>query len=140
MEIWIVGGGEGGGEGGGGGGGEGGEGGGEGGGGEDGSGGEGGGGVALVACGAECTLAVSGEGECFVWGNGEHGRLGLGEHEREHEAPQRLAALSPPAARVTAAACGLGVGSLDQGPPMLVLATPISEDAVGAQFLRYYHA
>ena len=47
--------------------------------------GEGGGGVALVACGAECTLAVSGEGECFVWGNGEHGRLGLGEHEREHD-------------------------------------------------------
>ena len=83
---------------------------------------------------------MSGEGECFVWGNGEHGRLGLGEHEREHEAPQRLAALSPPAARVTAAACGLGVGSLDQGPPMLVLATPVSEDAVGAQFLRYYHA
>ena len=40
-------------------------------GGEAGEAGESGVGVALVACGAECMLAVSGLGECFVWGNGE---------------------------------------------------------------------
>ena len=96
--------------------------------------------VALVSCGAECVLAVSGLGKCFVWGNGEHGRLGLGDHDKEHEAPQRLAALSYPAMRVKAAACGCGVGSLDEGPAMLVLASPVSMDEFDAQFLRYYNA
>ena len=96
--------------------------------------------MALVACGAECMVAVNGLGECFVWGNGEHGRLGLGDNDREHDAPQRLAALSHPAMRLKAAACGRGVGSLDEGPAMLVLAAPVSIDAFDAQFLRYYNA
>ena len=132
----------------GGGGGSGGEGGGEGD-GSGGGGGEGGGGaVALVRAAAVSPwwrvgrrhAGRSSEGECFVWGGGEHGRLGLGEHEREHDGAAAARGAQPSGSRVTAAACGLGVGSLDQGPPMLVLATPISEDAVGAQFLRYYHA
>ena len=96
------------------------------------------GGASLVACGAECTLVVSERGECYVWGSGEHGRLGLGDNDAEHEAPQRLAALSHPAMRVQAAACGRGVGSLDEGPTMLVLASPESMDEFSAQFLRYY--
>ena len=75
-------------------------------------------GASLVACGAECVLAVSDAGECFVWGNGEHGRLGLGDSVAEHETPQRLTALSCPAMRVHAAACGRGLGSLDEGPTM----------------------
>mgnify|MGYP002039774018 FL=1 len=71
---------------------------------------------------------------------GEHGRLGLGDNDKEHEAPQRLAMLSHPAVRVKAAACGRGVGSQDEGPAMLVLASPVSMDAFDAQFLRYYNA
>ena len=47
-------------------------------------------------------------------------------------------ALSHPAMRVQAAACGRGVGSLDEGPTMLVLASPESMDEFSAQFLRYY--
>ena len=94
----------------------------------------------MVACGAECVLAVSDAGECFVWGNGEHGRLGLGDSVAEHETPQRLTALSCPAMRVHAAACGRGLGSLDEGPTMLVLASPESIDEFSAQFLRYYTA
>ena len=64
----------------------------------------------------------------------------MGDNDKDHEAPQRLAALSPPAMRLKAAACGRGVGSLDEGPAMLVLAAPVSIDAFDAQFLRYYNA
>ena len=94
--------------------------------------------VALVTCGSGCTLAVSDAGSCFVWGDGAHGRLGLGDNDTSHETPQRLAALSTPAMRVRAAACGRGVGSLDDGPGMLALVSPESTDEFSAQFLRYY--
>ena len=95
-------------------------------------------GVALVACGSGCVLAVSDAGSCFVWGDGAHGRLGLGDNDKDHATPQRLAALSTPAVRVRAAACGRGVGSLDEGPGMLALVSPESTDEFSAQFLRYY--
>ena len=96
--------------------------------------------MALVACGSGCVLAVSDAGDCYVWGDGAHGRLGLGDNDKEHEGPQRLAALSTPAMRVRAAACGCGVGSLDEGPGMLALASPESADEFSAQFLRYFAA
>ena len=40
--------------------------------------------VVLVACGVSHSAAVTGGGLLFVWGSGEHGRLGLGD-EREDE-------------------------------------------------------
>ena len=48
----------------------------------------------LVACGTDCTVAVSGEGGCFTWGDGAHGRLGLGDTE-PREAPTRVETISP---------------------------------------------
>ena len=84
-------------------------------------------GCVLVACGAGVVVAVGEEGGAFAWGEGEHGRLGLGDGGRDHTSPQRLDALSTPALRVQAAACGRGVGSLDEGPAVLVLASSPDE-------------
>ena len=92
-------------------------------------------GCAVVACGAGCVLAVSVHGECFVWGEGTHGRLGLGDDGRDHEEPQRLDALSAPRLRVHAAALGRG-----EQPRQLALATPDSAEAFSAQFRNYFLA
>ena len=43
-----------------------------------------------------------------------------------------------PSAVATCGRCGRGVGSLDEGPPMLALVSPESADEFSAQFLRYY--
>ena len=96
---------------------------------------EAGSGCAMVACGAGCVLAVSLHGECFVWGEGTHGRLGLGDDGRDHEEPQRLDALSAPRLRVHAAALGRG-----EQPRQLALATPDSAEAFSAQFRNYFLA
>lgn len=54
----------------------------------------------LVACGSDCVIASTGGGRCYAWGDGAHGRLGLGD-EAEHDSPAWVAQLSANGACVT---------------------------------------
>lgn len=45
--------------------------------------------VRQLACGAQHSMALSETGEVYVWGNGDHGRLGLG-HTQHVGTPRRL--------------------------------------------------
>ena len=111
----------------------------------DGGGGGGGGGeeegayCVLAACGTGMVLALSEEGSAYTWGDGGCGRLGLDDGEADHETPQRLERLSTPELRVQRVACGKGGSEdLDEGPQVLVLATPEAPELFSEQFARFY--
>ena len=63
--------------------------------------------VVMIAAGEAHTLAVASEGELYSWGNGERGRLGLGD-ETEHVLPRKVAAEHLGFERVVMAAAGVG--------------------------------
>ncbi|XP_078386087.1 uncharacterized protein LOC144668207 isoform X2 [Cetorhinus maximus] len=45
--------------------------------------------VQVIACGLQHVLCVSGEGKVFSWGNGKHGKLGLGNDD-DHCSPKEV--------------------------------------------------
>lgn len=104
----------------------------------------------VVACGSECIIATTVHGECYAWGDGAHGRLGLGD-DSDHDSPQLVAQLSvshrqgcddnaegsdaceprnhPIPATAKILACGSGVSSgSDEGPLMLAVVMPLHPD------------
>ena len=88
---------------------------------------------ALIACGSGVTFAVTDDGDAFMWGGHSEDYLAA---EAELE-PQHMHTLSAPEVRVSMVACGKACSSLDQGPPMLVLAAPEAPEQLSAQFNRF---
>ncbi|GBG62459.1 hypothetical protein CBR_g30780 [Chara braunii] len=57
-----------------------------------------------IAAGGWHSMALSGEGELYAWGRGEHGRLGFGEDKSSKVFPQRVTLLE--GERIIQVSCG----------------------------------